>query len=735
MFLEKSEKKQYKCVKATMRKVVKTTKALTIFSNLKDTKLIQQDMVDKIVKLVGERVIDAVMHVPIDYELWYRVDTLDKIEAKEYCLIETTIDDVKIPKISPYIAARKHIPIVINTTTFDGYKLDLVFFNIPIFILSQYKRGQRIVCQGKLLIDKNKKRSITNPSITTRIQGVHGCMCVHRLKQLEYEGVNIDEKIDNIMPIYSLTNGVRQNQIISLMEKILNSEMFDFSQLDNCDFILNTSMPSAKESIKKLHFPSSIHDIFNDSKFRKKIAFLELISFQFSILKAREKFKKEQGISISGNGSIREKVLKNLPFSLTEDQQNSLEEIYKDQASDKKMLRLLQGDVGSGKTIVGLMAAFNAIESGYKVVIIAPTTILAKQHFSNISTMCFGFGLSVELFIGETKQSKRKDILKKVELGQVDILVGTHSLFQEKIKLSNIGLFIIDEQHSFGVIQRLSLIEKCKNADILMMSATPIPRTMIMALYGDIKVSCIKHKPDCRPQIDTRILNINEKYDELIDGIKRKISAGEKVYWICPLVEESETLDYIDVVTRAKELEKKIEKTKIGILHGKMTQKDKDDVVNDFKDGIIQLLVSTTVIEVGIDIPDATIIVIENAEKFGLAQLHQLRGRVGRGTLQSYCFLLYSDKIGDDGKKRLSILKRYNNGFDVAKLDLKMRGCGTVLDKKQSGDVMNFVDFSRDEEMISSVMSNLAVKTIENYQLKPIMSIFYSKKSEELIKC
>ncbi len=733
-------KKQYKCVKTTIKKVVKTTKSLTIFSKLKDTKIVNQEVADKLVKLTGERIIDLVMHVPVNYELWYRVNSLMNISAKNICCIETVIDEIKIPKIPAYIAIKRHIPITIKTTTFDGYKLDLVFFNIPPFILTNYKIGHRVVCQGRLLISERGKRSMTNPSITSRIQHIHGCMAVYKLNQLEYEGININKNTDNIVPIYSITSGIKQNQIISLVDKILNNDRFDFSPLDACDYILkqfktSEDVPIMKESLIRLHFPKSIDDIENNSKYLKKIAFLELISFHYSIIKARKKYEKTKGNIISGSGEIRDRILKNLPFSLTYDQQNCLNEIYADQASEKKMLRLLQGDVGSGKTIVAIMAALNAIESGYKVVIIAPTTMLAKQHFTTISKICFGLGISVELLIGKTKQKIQKDILTRMNSGQIDILVGTHALFQEKIELSNVGLFIIDEQHNFGVEQRVSLIEKCKNADVLMMSATPIPRTMIMGIYGDIGVSCIKNKPNNRNTIDTRILNIDEKYNDLVDGINRKIIAGEKVYWICPLVEESEALDYIDVMTRAKELEKNIDKTKIGILHGKMDQNAKDSIMNDFKNGIIQLLVATTVIEVGIDVPDATIIVIENAEKFGLAQLHQLRGRVGRGTKQSYCFLLYSNKISDIGKSRLCVLKKYNNGFDIAKLDLKMRGGGGILDKKQSGKIMNFVDFLRDEALISFLLSNIDINNIDNIEIEPIISLFYTKNSEKLILC
>ena len=736
-----SEKKAYKCVKSTMRDVVKTTKPLTIFSNLKETKLINTDNEDKMIKLLGERVIDALMHVPVNYELWHKVNSFTEIKSGEICCIEAVVDEVKIPNVPQYIARSRRIPSIIKTTTFDSYKLELIFFNFSPFITS-YKAGQRIVCQGKLNIDKRGKRSISHPHITTRIQSIHGCVAVYKLNQLENDNVDVSKmQIDNIVPIYSLTEGVKQNQIIALVEKILTNDRFDFSQLDACDYILkdfqqNSKVPSTKESLMRLHFPRSVDDICNNSVFLKKIAFLELLSFQYAISEARAKREHENnGFSISGNGRIREKVLNNLPFSLTEDQNMCLKEIYEDQADSKKMLRLLQGDVGSGKTIVAIMSALNAVECGYKAVIMAPTVILAKQHFATILKLCFGACISTELLTGETKQKIQKDILTRMKLGQIDILVGTHTLFQTKIKLpDNIGLFVIDEQQNFGVEQRLSLIEKCNSADILMMTATPIPRTMIMGLYGDIKVSCIRHKPASRLSVDTRVINFNEKYSDLVEGIKRKIDFGEKIYWICPLVEESEKLDYTDVNTRAKELEKVVDKTKIGVLHGKMSQEKKDQIMNEFKTGNIQLLIATTVVEVGVDVPDASIIVIENAEKFGLSQLHQLHGRVGRGDKQSYCFLLYGDKVSDVGKLRLEALKKNDNGFDIAKLDLKLRGSGTLLDKKQSGfKTTNFIDFSRDEELII-FLHKTDILSIERDRIEQIISIFY-KNNEKLINC
>ena len=753
-------------------------------------------IIDKVQKLSGgERIIDAIMHVPVNYELWQKVKNLNKIENGNYCCIETNITEAKSPKIPFYMAQKRHIPTVIKTVTFDGYKLDLIFFNFYPKMLEYFSIGRKIVCQGRLTIDKNGKYSMIHPHIPTKIQNEKGCMAVFKLNQLLEDNSETDInslKIDNIVPIYSLTEGLKQIQLTSLIEKILNNDKFDFSSLDECDYIIaqpivkqsinaisssqtakkkvtteamtinqtttttkevkktiatsetasittpsmiNTAniVPTTKEALRKLHFPSSIDDIKDSSPYLKKMSFLELLSFQYALSKARLKRQTEKGIIISGNGKLRKKLQENLPFSLTEDQQKCLKEIYADQASDKKMLRLLQGDVGSGKTIVALMSTLNVIESGHKVIIMAPTAILAKQHFATISNCCFGFGLSIELLIGETKQKARKEILTRLKLGQIDILIGTHTLFQKKIELpKNIGLFVIDEQHNFGVEQRVFLINKCKNADILMMSATPIPRTMIMGLYGDIGVSCIEHKPSNRLPIDTKIMSL-DKYDDIVKALERKITAGEKIYWICPLVEESEKLDYIDINTRVKEISTILDKSKIGIIHGKMSQENKDKIMLSFKNGDINLLIATTVIEVGIDVPDATIIVIENAEKFGLAQLHQLRGRVGRGNKQSYCILLYGNKISEIGRRRLEILRKYDNGFKIAEFDLKLRGSGTLLNKKQSGfKTMNFVNFSRDKQLIFYLNKYGIHHHIDEFKIKPILELFsYSDENGE----
>ena len=728
----KQAKEQNKTTKITTKPV----EELSIFSPLKDAKAVYPTLLDKMQKLCGgDKVINAVLHTPCNYELYKRIPTISQLDNGEYCCVRLQILETPTSKVPFYVMQKRHIPIKIKCRTFDGIDISLVFFNIYPKMMESFFVGRQLVCQGKLKIDNNGKYSIIHPHIPTRIQQEQGAVAVYKLSQLEDGGYNLDKmQFDGIQPIYRLTEGIKQAQVISVVEKILNNPRFDFSTLDECDYLVNNILelkgqydilPSFKEAITKLHFPQSIDDIRSKSLFRKKLSFLELLAFQVALSKARANRNVEKGNSICGDGRLRKVLLQHLPFELTNDQKKCLDEIYSDQQSEKKMLRLLQGDVGSGKTIVSLLACLNTIESGKKAVIMAPTAILAKQHFATISKYCYGLGLQAELLIGETKQKVRKDILTRLKLGHIDILVGTHTLFQKSIELpKNIGLFVIDEQHNFGVEQRVVLLQKCGGADTLMMSATPIPRTMIMALYGDIQVSRITQKPANRLPIETKVLSFEEKYDKLVEAIKRKVDANEKVYWVCPLVEESEKLDYVDVKTRFEDLSRVIDKDKIGLLHGKMKQEDKDKMMYEFKNGKYNLLVSTTVIEVGIDVPEASVIVIENAEKFGLAQLHQLRGRVGRGSKQSYCFLLYGSKISQEGKTRLDILKQSNDGFVIADADLKMRGGGAILSKEQSGfNTMMFVDFVADKDIIN-LLNKTNMFNIPDEKLESIMKLF-----------
>jgi ATP-dependent DNA helicase RecG len=387
---------------------------------------------------------------------------------------------------------------------------------------------------------------------------------------------------------------------------------------------------------------------------------------------------------MGGTGDIRNQIIKTLPYILTNAQQSALKEILTDMVSPHRMIRLLQGDVGSGKTVVALVALTAAVETGFQGALMAPTEILARQHYEGLTKLTKATGLRLALLTGREKGRTRADILERLEEGKVDILIGTHALFQEGVVFKDLGLVVIDEQHRFGVHQRLALQGKSEsNTDLLVMTATPIPRTLALTVYGDMDVSKLTEKPAGRLPIDTRVLPIS-RIDEVVAGLKRTLTTGGRAYWVCPLVEESEFVDMAAAEKRFEALNK-IFPSEVGLIHGRMKGVEKDNVMARFKSGALSILVSTTVIEVGVDVPEASIMIIENAERFGLSQLHQLRGRVGRGSAKSSCLLLYQEPLGETAKARLGIMRETEDGFRIAEEDLKLRGAGEMLGTQQSG--------------------------------------------------
>ena len=412
--------------------------------------------------------------------------------------------------------------------------------------------------------------------------------------------------------------------------------------------------------------------------------------------------KRAQGRKMPGTGDLRAKLIKALPYSLTNAQAAAVEDILRDMASGDRMLRLLQGDVGSGKTVVALLALATAIESGAQGALMVPTEILARQHHATLTKLCDAAGISVTLLTGREKGKTRDEILTRIAAGETNLVVGTHALFQEHVVFKDLGLVVIDEQHRFGVHQRLALQAKAGGAtDLLVMTATPIPRTLALTVYGDMDVSKLTEKPAGRLPIDTRVIPM-ARMDDVIDGLARSMAQGNRAYWVCPLVEESEQVDLAAAEERFLQLASRF-KGQVGLVHGRMKGPDKDRVMQEFKDGTLKLLVSTTVIEVGVDVPEATAIVIENAERFGLAQLHQLRGRVGRGSGKSSCLLLYQEPLGETAKARLSIMRETEDGFRIAEEDLRLRGAGEMLGTRQSGlPLFRMADLSTDGDLLQA---------------------------------
>ena len=484
-----------------------------------------------------------------------------------------------------------------------------------------------------------------------------------------------------IIPLYPLTSGISQNVIRKIIENGIN-EVYRNLEENIPDYICKRyDLMEINEAIKNIHFPKN-----NDNfiKARRRLVFEELLGFQLALLKLKENnLECKDGIKFESSVKMSD-VINELPFKLTKAQLRVLEEIDNNMESRKSMNRLVQGDVGSGKTIVSIIAAYKAVKSGYQVAIMAPTSILADQHLKNFNNILKQFDIRCELLISSVTKKKKEDILKRLSNGEIDILIGTTALLEENVIFKNLGLVVTDEQHRFGVKQRATLNSKGKKPDIIVMSATPIPRTLALILYGDLDISIIDELPPNRKKIDTFAVT-KELEDRLNGFVKKQINEGRQAYIVCPLVEENEDMDL-------KSVEELYEKYKfetfseynVEYLHGKMKPKEKDEIMTKFKDGKIDILISTTVIEVGVDVPNANIMVIENAERFGLAQLHQLRGRVGRGEFKSYCVLKYEGK-GKTVRERMKVMCDTNDGFIISEKDLELRGSGDFFGTAQHG--------------------------------------------------
>ena len=489
-------------------------------------------------------------------------------------------------------------------------------------------------------------------------------------------------EVMTVEPVYPLTAGVTPKVMVKAVKAAV-ARAPKLPEWIDAAYLARQGWEDWHTALTKVHSPESEADLWADGKARQRLAYDELLANQLALSMVRASMKKLAGRIIKGNGAMRAKIIAGLPFSLTGAQVRSLAEIDADMVEPSRMLRLLQGDVGAGKTVVALLAMAAAVESGAQATLMAPTEILARQHLATLEKLAAPAGLRLGLLTGRDKGKARQAILKALENGEIDILVGTHALFQEDVTFRDLALAVIDEQHRFGVHQRLELASKGRAVDMLVMTATPIPRTLMLTSYGDMDVSRLDEKPPGRTPIDTRVLPL-ARLDEVAGGVKRAIETGAKVYWVCPLVEESEKTDLAAAEDRHRELVDIIG-PRTGLVHGRMKGPQKDAVMAAFAGNELDLLVATTVIEVGVDVPSATIMVIEHAERFGLAQLHQLRGRIGRGSARSTCLLLYGGPLSETGKARLNIMRDTEDGFIIAEEDLKLRGAGELLGTRQSG--------------------------------------------------
>ncbi len=642
-----------------------------IFSSILTIPSIGENVAAALHRLHIREVKDFLFHFPSNVILKKINPALRFLVGGEQITSMVTIEEVSPPQKF----SRRH-PFKIICSNETGF-ISLVYFNYqPSYLLKTIKVGQQKIISGK--VEKfNNELTMPHPEFVLNASEV---------SQVPAQSV-----------IYPLTYGIVSKQISKYVDFAISK--LHFPEWHETNLLNEKNWVSFKESIYQIHQGNSLG---LECKFKERLSFDELLANQIGLGLIRKSRHRQIGNALNFHGHKAKKLLEILGFSLTNGQKQVLAEIESEQKSPHRMMRLLQGDVGSGKTLVALIFALNSVESGFQNAFMAPTDILASQHFEWISKNCAGLA-NVAILTGKIKGKKRTECLAKLEKGEIDILIGTHALFQERVIFKNLGSIVIDEQHRFGVNQRENLAKKGNSPDILSMSATPIPRTLTMTHYGDMEISILNEKPAGRMPIDTRIIS-TAKIDEIIASLKNLLQKGEKIYWICPLIEEAE-----------KDEEKNFEKEdlaaakarfetlnrhfagQVGLVHGKMKSLEKDAVMEKFINNEIQILVATTVIEVGVDVPDATIMIIEQAERFGLSQLHQLRGRVGRGSKASNCLLLYGPQISQIGLQRLKIMKESNDGFYIAEQDLALRGSGDILGTKQSG-LMEFkiADFAND---------------------------------------
>jgi len=626
------------------------TKSVTSLSGVGDKtkKLLKRKKIEKIS--------DLLLNLPQGYTDRSNLQTLDNLEIGKITTIKVRPIKYNFPRI-------RNLPNKVICEDERG-KIDIVFFNSREgYIRKILPINSLVIISGKINYFK-KRYQITNPSYV-----------------VPHEKENY---VNKIIPRYSLTEGLTAKIYRKIIEQVL-IKITDLNEWHSEKILQEIGNVSWMKSIKYLHEQKE-NEI--TSKYYRRLAYDEILSNLLVLSQVRKRIKKFKKKNKFFDDSISYVLKKNFDFSFTEDQKKAIGEINRDLKSEYKMFRILQGDVGSGKTIVSFIAAANVIRANYQVVMMAPTEILAKQHYDLAKKIFKSTNINIEFLSGKTKAKDKKTIEKNLLNGKINFLIGTHALFQKSISFKNLGFVIIDEQHKFGVKQRIDLSNKGgKDCDILLMSATPIPRTLIMTLYGDMDVSRIIQKPITKNETTT-LSKPEEKIDEIIFFIKKQIQNKNQVFWVCPLIEESTKLDYTAAIKKFDLLSKKFP-NKVGLIHSSLKKDEKNDVLNKFLKREIDILVSTTVIEVGIDFPNANVIIVENSNKFGLSQLHQLRGRVGRGKKEGTCILLYKKNLSDNAKKRIKILKNTNDGFLIAEEDMKLRGFGDLLGYQQSG-IKNF---------------------------------------------
>lgn len=625
-----------------------------LFASIESLKGVGTKYSKLINKLCGEKIIDILFHLPINIvDRTYNEPLINAKDGKIWTGVVTITEHIP-PQ------TKKH-PYRIYCT--DGTaELVLVFFKVYTdSIEKNYPLGGKRAISGKLEYF-NGMWQMSHPDYSVLAE------MLPQIMRLE--------------PVYPLTAGVTNKMVCRLVENGLKNvpalpEWLSSDSLGDLEYI------DFKSALNRVHHPKNPADLLPSSTARRRLAYDEILSNQLALALIRQKVREKNGRSFIGTGELYKKAIENLPFKLTSAQETALAEIAKDQNSSHKMLRLLQGDVGSGKTVVAFLSMLKVIEEGAQAALMAPTEILAKQHYETISSLSKNLGITIGLLTGKLKAKEKKEIYEKLQSGEINILIGTHALFTEGVTFKDLGYAVIDEQHRFGVNQRLSLSSKGTMSDVLVMTATPIPRSLLLTAYGDMDYTKIGELPAGRKPCVTAVINV-QKMPDIIAALQRKLAEGGRAYWVCPLVEESEKSD-LAAATERSEMLKQYFGDVVGLVHGKMKEAEKDAVMEQFKKGEKKLLVATTVIEVGVNVPEATVMIIEHAERFGLSQLHQLRGRIKRGYEAGTCVLLYSYPISSVARERLNIMKQTEDGFYIAEKDLELRGGGEILGTRQSG--------------------------------------------------
>ena len=629
----------------------------SLFGNLTKIQGIGSRTVKNLSKLGVLKPLDFLYCIPIGIKVRKIAEFISMDDINHNVIVKVTIIKHEFRRFG--------LPSYIEASYGEG-KLKIVFFNAKRdWLLSTFPINEDRLISGKLEKFKNELQ-IIHPDYVVKSNEVNS--------------------IPRVEALYSLTKGISQKLFFRSVKKTLSMLP---NELNNREWIESSRLTingwrTFKESLCRLHEPVSGDDLLLSSPFRLRLAYDDLFSHQISLALSRNKVKEVKKTRLPIMEKLSSLLVNKLPFKLTESQIKCIGEIKSDLSSDKRMFRLLQGDVGSGKTLVAFIAMLFVAENNGQCALMVPTELLAQQHFKNLAEYLEDINLGIIILSGKMKPKIRQDKLERIRTGKVQIVVGTHALFQKDVEFKNLRLAIIDEQHRFGVKQRFDLINKGDEIDILVMTATPIPRTLQLSNYGDLDVSTIDQKPLNRQKVNTAIIS-EAKIEPLLKRLTAACLAGQQAYWVCPLIEDNEDTELVALERRFSVLKAHNPNLNVKILHGKISEEQKLKIMSSFINGETQLLLATTVIEVGVDVPNASIMIIEGAERFGLAQLHQLRGRVGRGDVLSSCTLVYSKNLSKSGKERLEILRNNNNGFNIAEKDLKMRGGGDPLGIQQSG--------------------------------------------------